>query len=74
MSTIQSITIVTQTGAKEYVVGRKVQGQEIVRIVKNQLSITGDPYDHYIAYDERGEMIVTINCLTPCVIEYWNKK
>ena len=67
---IQRIDIVTSAGAKTYTVGGDVNGNKIFKIKLAELYFTGDPFDHYCGYTESGEMIFSINCLTPCVVEY----
>ena len=67
---IQRIDLVTSTGAKSYIVGDKVNDKIVDRIGVQSLHFQGDPYDHYVGYTKGGEMIFSINCLTPCVVEY----
>ena len=42
----------------------------IVKIVKGFIRINGDPEDHYLGYNDKGEVIFSVNCLIPCVITY----
>lgn len=67
---IHRIDLVTSSGAKTYLIGDKVNGKNIDRIGVVSLHFQGDPYDHYVGYTKEGEMIFSINCLTPCVVEY----
>ena len=67
---IEKLTIVTAQGVKEYAVGKKV-GLGIVEKIKiDQIRFTGDPFDHYCGFDEKGKMLFSVNCLVPCEIEY----
>lgn len=56
-----SITVVTSQGVKEY---------KASSITRESIQVQGDPYDHYIGRGHHGEILWTINCLIPCVIEY----
>ena len=67
---ILSITIVNIQGVKVYTVGETVNNKVIHKIGIAEMHFTGDPFDHYIGYDENSEIVFTINCLVPCVVEY----
>lgn len=68
--TIKEITIVTTVGAKSYRIGDMISGERVDEIAKGELHFQGDPFDHYIGKADSGKMLFSINCLTPCVIEY----
>lgn len=66
-----SITIVTAQGVKEYIVGYPLNGGTIWRIKKDVFVIDGCPKEHYCGYDkDSGQMLFSINCDVPCVVEY----
>jgi hypothetical protein len=68
---IQSVTIVTTAGGKSYAIGDTIQNAgKITRIKVDDLHFQGDPYSHYIGYGENGEMLFSVNCYVPCVVEY----
>jgi hypothetical protein len=68
---ILSVTVVVSQGAKVYAVGDTMpNGKVIERINQADLHFTGDPYDHYCGLASDGEMLFSINCLVPCVVEY----
>lgn len=67
---ILRVDIVTTVGAKTYAVGDNLNGKTVAKIGVVSLHFQGDPFDHYIGYSKDGEMIFSINCLTPCVVEY----
>ncbi len=78
---INNITVITQPGPCFYTINARVPmirnetGLPLVKkIVKGYLSITGDPYDHYLGYSESGELLFSINCMVPCIVEYIVKK
>lgn len=70
---IYNITIVTAQGVKLYQIGEMVNGVRLHKIESGYLHFTGDPFDHYIGYAETGEILFTINCLVPCIVEFQNK-
>lgn len=67
---IREINVVTQVGVKSYKVGDLCGGIEIVEISKDILRFAGDPYDHYCGFDNKGNLLFSINCMAPCEIEY----
>lgn len=67
---IHRISAVTPQGANSYFVGQTLKGGVVAKITNGELYFQGDPYDHYIGYDENNKMLFSINCLTPCDIEY----
>lgn len=67
---IRNITIVTQCSAKTYSLGDSLNGVELTMIIKDTLSFTGDPFDHYIGLSANGDILFSVNCLVPCVVEY----
>jgi hypothetical protein len=78
MDKIYSVTIITAQGVNAFRVGGKVQTMDdgeyidnvISKIEKTGLRITGDPYDHYCGYDDKGKMLFSVNCLAPCEVIY----
>jgi hypothetical protein len=68
---IKELTIVTAAGVKPYRVGQMINDKRIAVIRMTQLIFTGDPYDHYCGYDDKGNMLFSVNCLCPCEIEYY---
>jgi hypothetical protein len=71
---IREITIVTAQGVKAYTLGQHFHGKYLHSIKQESLYFTGDPYDHYIGRSKDGEMLFSINCLVPCVVEYLAEK
>lgn len=67
---INKIDIVTQSGASSYWVGKIIGNCEVSEIKRAAIKFTGDPFDHYCGYNKKGEMLFSINCLCPCVVEY----
>lgn len=67
---IQEISIITTVGAKTYRIGDFIYGQMVAEIVQTDLLFQGDPFDHYVGRSEDGATLFTVNCLTPCVVEY----
>ena len=67
---IKSVSIITAGGAKTYTIGDNVNGAYIHEIKHDDLYFQGDPFDHYIGYSKEGETLFTVNCLTPCEVEY----
>lgn len=70
---ITQLTVVTQQGVKFYTVGHDLNGEKIHFIDKGYLYSTGDPYDHYLGLNEKGDLIFSVNCMCPCDIEYKSK-
>ena len=67
---IEKLSVVTAMGSKCYSVGHEIGGKEIAKIELSYIRFTGDPYDHYCGYDDKGKMLFSVNCLVPCEIEY----
>jgi hypothetical protein len=67
---IKELTIVTAQGVKMYYIGQEIQGRLLSAIEVRPLLFTGDPFDHYCGFDDKGEMLFSVNCLAPCVVEY----
>jgi len=69
---IKELNIITAQGVKTYKVGKKVpfENNVIAEIKKGVLYFTGDPFDHYIGYDDKGKMLFSVNCLAPCDVVY----
>lgn len=66
MKKIKKISIVCQTGAETYQVGRR----GIVKIEMLNKSYMGDPLDMYCCIDQDGFNVAEISPLCPIVIEY----
>jgi len=74
---INNITIITQPGPCTYAINQPVpmtcneSSLPIIKEIKmGYIRITGDPYSHYMGYSEDGELLFSINCMIPCIIEY----
>lgn len=67
---IKRIDVVTQAGAATYSIGDTINGYKVEKIRLDVLYFTGDPFDHYCGFDDVGNMVFSINCLCPCVVQY----
>ena len=69
---IRQITVVTQSGVRSYEVGypSDARGVVIHSITLGQLTFTGDPYSHYLGFDEGGKMIFSIDPDCPHTVDY----
>ena len=75
---IKSITVVTQVGVRQYIVGHEVDGnyigeggdKEIYSIELGSLYFTGDPYSQYIGKNKEGKMIFSVDPLCPHTVDY----
>ena len=68
---IQQITVVTQPGPSYHEVGKRFSftNNVIHKIVKPFILITGDPFSHYLGFDEKGNLLFSINCMIPCILD-----
>jgi len=66
MKSIKKISIVCQTGAEVYEVGRK----RIVKIEMQNVSYMGDPLEMYCCIDKDGWKVAEISPICPIVIDY----
>jgi hypothetical protein len=72
MGRIKAVTVLTAQGVNTYRKGSIIGGEfKINKIIKEERIINGDPYDHFCIYDTGGMLRVTINCLAPCEVEYF---
>lgn len=47
-------------------------GRVIARIIVKPLYFEGDPYDHYVGEDAKGEIIFAVKCTAGVFVEYRN--
>ena len=66
MENIKKISIVCQTGAETYQVGRK----GIAKIQMKNVSYMGDPLEMYVCIDKDGLKVAEISPICPIVIDY----
>lgn len=67
---IKEVHVVTGVSANSYGVGMSLHGKKIQRIELGILRTNGDPFEHYIGYDEDGRMLFSVDKLCPCDVVY----
>jgi hypothetical protein len=67
---IKQLSIVIIDGIRTYQINDEINGSKITKIVLGELYFNGDPFDHYIGYNEKGGMIFSVSCLCPCDVVY----
>jgi hypothetical protein len=69
---IKNITVVTQVGVRQYIVGHSLDdGDEIIHSIElGSLFFTGDPFSQYIGKNKDGKMIFSISPLCPHTVDY----
>lgn len=66
---IKSISIANSSWY--FYVGMATTEGAIGGIVQEDIYYLGNPYPHFVAYNMDNDKIISINCLIPCVIEYY---
>lgn len=80
MPEIYKVTVITSQSVNTFEIGGAIHvpnnkdgsftEKRIAAIKKVGIRITGDPFDHYCGFDDAGQMLFSINCLTPCEVLY----
>jgi hypothetical protein len=64
------LSIVTAMGANTYEVGGYAGSKKIAEIKVVQIRSNGDQFEHYCGYDDKGQLLFTVDKLCPCDVLY----
>jgi hypothetical protein len=64
---IRQITILAREGIKQWEVG----ADGVASIQVEGLCFQGDPFDHYVGRNNKGDIVFTLYPLSPCEVVYF---
>ena len=71
MTKIIAVTVYNGEGQGDcFYIGKCINGMVIRRIRRVSEYINGDPFEHFVGYDEENDKVFAVNAYCHCLVEY----